>query len=146
MTYQEIRELTEWLEKSSFTAYSLTISGVSISVSKQQTAVPAAVPPLPPLETPSAAVLPAPQQATQSHNGHIIASPIVGTFYASANPESPAFVQVGQRVQQGDVLCILEAMKVMNEITSDTDGTVTEIFVSNGAMVEARMPLFKIAR
>jgi len=136
MNYQEIRDLTEWLENSSFTTYSLNINGVGLSVSKQYNTSSAV----------SAVSAPLPQLIKQDFDGHIIISPIVGTFYASANPEIEAFVQVGQSVKTGDVLCILEAMKVMNEITSDVDGTVTEIYVSNGDMVEARMPLFKILR
>jgi len=157
MNYKEIMELTEWLEKSSFTAYSLTINGVSLSVSKQQaaqqpighiTSMPAAMPaPMPivvsqqnSVETESAK----PAVVNKTAEGHIVRSPIVGTYYESSSPENPAFVKVGQKVKKGDVLCILEAMKIMNEITSDVDGTVLEIFASNGDMAEARMPLFRI--
>ena len=140
MNYQEIRDLTEWLEKSAFTSYSLTINGVSLSTNKQVQIVGQSPTPV------VTSVAPAPEPVKQDLDCHIITSPIVGTFYASASPESAAFATVGQKVKQGDVLCILEAMKVMNEITSDVDGTVIEILVSNGAMVEARMPLFKIAR
>ena len=150
MTYQEIRDLTEWLEKSSFTSYSLTVNGVSLSTSKQNTTTSQPIAPLPlPISDTAPAPIPVtytPEPVKENSNDHVITSPIVGTFYASANPESAEFVTVGQSVKQGDTLCILEAMKVMNEITSDVDGTVTEILVSNGAMVEARMPLFKIAR
>ena len=77
-------------------------------------------------------------------NYHLITSPIVATYYESSSPESEALAKVGQKVKKGDVLCILEAMKIMNEIVSDVDGVVVEIFASNGDMVEARMPLFRI--
>ena len=145
MTYKEIRELTEWLERSSFTTYSLTINGVSLSVSKQQAIAspPAFVPQTPIVESPSIAQTSS-VSSLNTIEGHLIHSPIVGTYYESANPESSPFVKVGKSVKKGDVLCILEAMKVMNEITCDVDGTIAEIFVSNGSMVEARMPLFKI--
>jgi len=151
MNYKEIMELTQWLEKSSFTAYSLTVNGMSISASKQQQAVVAqplaqavSLPEItaqPLFTQPPAAV---DKTSDKAAEGHIIRSPIVGTYYESSNPESPAFVKIGQKVKKGDVLCILEAMKVMNEITSDVDGTVVEIFASNGDMAEARMPLFRI--
>jgi len=144
MNYQEIRDLTEWLENSSFTTYSLNLNGVELSVSKQYDTT-LQTQQLPVL-TSSAVTELAPHPTKQDFGGHVIISPIVGTFYASANPEIEAFVQVGQSVKTGDVLCILEAMKVMNEITSDVDGIVAEIYVSNGDMVESRMPLFKIAR
>ena len=75
-----------------------------------------------------------------------IESPIVGTFYASASPESPPFVTVGQEVKENDVLCIIEAMKVMNEIQSEIAGTIVEILVKSGEPVEFGQPLYKIER
>ncbi len=75
---------------------------------------------------------------------HIIKSPIVGTFYASASPEKTAFVSVGTLVNKGSVLCILEAMKLMNEIQSDVDGEVVEVLVKSEDMVEYGQCLFKI--
>lgn len=74
--------------------------------------------------------------------GHIIHSPIVGTFYRAPNPEAPSFVEVGSRVSKGQVLCIVEAMKLMNEIESDLDGVIAEIFPQNGQPVEYGEPLF----
>jgi len=146
MNYKEIMELTEWLEKSSFTSYSLSINGVHISVSKQNAVqnpdighTSETVP------VPHTQDIIASEPQAQLAASHIISSPIVGIYYESASPETPAFVQVGQHVKKGDTLCILEAMKVMNEITADVDGVVTEIFVSNGDMVEACMSLFEIA-
>jgi len=75
---------------------------------------------------------------------HVVKSPIVGTFYASANPESPVFVSVGDQVKTKQVLCIIEAMKLMNEIESDIDGEVAKIFVENGQPVEYGEALFGI--
>jgi len=142
MDYKQIMELTQWLEKSNFTSYSLMYEGTQITMSKQDlaAAVPQAVPQA------AAPVVPqdiVPQKAQPA--GHIVVSPIVGTYYDSTNPDSEPFVQVGQAVKKGDVLCILEAMKIMNEITADVDGTIAEILVVNSEMVEARQPLFRIA-
>ena len=75
---------------------------------------------------------------------HIITSPIVGTFYRSASPESSAFVNVGDRVSRGKVLCIVEAMKLMNEIESDVDGVITKIYPQNGQPVEYGEKLFAV--
>lgn len=74
----------------------------------------------------------------------IVKSPIVGTFYSSSSPEEAAFVTVGDKVEKGDTLCILEAMKLMNEIESDFSGTITEVFVKNEDMVEYDQKLFAI--
>lgn len=76
----------------------------------------------------------------------IIKSPIVGSFYASASPENPPFVEVGTRVKKGQVLCIIEAMKLMNEIESDVDGEVVEIMLKNQELAEYGVALFKIRR
>jgi acetyl-CoA carboxylase biotin carboxyl carrier protein len=97
-----------------------------------------------------AAPAPAPQEsksvdaAANDPNVHIITSPIVGTFYRSANPEAPPFVNVGDRVTKGKVLCIIEAMKLMNEIESDFDGTVVTIYPQNGQPIEYGEKLFAI--
>ena len=76
--------------------------------------------------------------------GHIIKSPIVGIFYASAKPGDPTFVETGQTVQKGDILCIVEAMKILNHIESDVNGVVLEVLVDNGEPVEYGQPLFKL--
>jgi acetyl-CoA carboxylase biotin carboxyl carrier protein len=76
--------------------------------------------------------------------GNVVSAPIVGTFYSSSAPDSPPFVNKGARVQKGDVLCIIEAMKVMNEITSAFDGSVADIFAANEELVEYGKPLFRI--
>ncbi|KQQ47336.1 acetyl-CoA carboxylase biotin carboxyl carrier protein subunit [Duganella sp. Leaf126] len=76
--------------------------------------------------------------------GHIVKSPMVGTFYRSSAPGSPAFVEVGATVKEGDTLCIIEAMKLLNEIDADKAGTITQILVENGQPVEFGQPLFVI--
>ncbi|RFP12050.1 MULTISPECIES: acetyl-CoA carboxylase biotin carboxyl carrier protein [unclassified Duganella] len=76
--------------------------------------------------------------------GHVVKSPMVGTFYRSSAPGSPAFVEVGAVVKEGDTLCIIEAMKLLNEIDADKSGTITQILVENGQPVEFGQPLFVI--
>jgi acetyl-CoA carboxylase biotin carboxyl carrier protein len=91
--------------------------------------------------TPLAAV-----QATDEEGVTIVRSPMVGTFYASPAPDQPAYVSVGKVVKDGDVLCIIEAMKLMNEIKSESGGTVIEILVQNGQTVEYDQPILKIKK
>lgn len=95
--------------------------------------------------TPVAGVAPAaaPVVAT-APEGHVVKSPMVGTFYRSSAPGAPAFVEVGKSVSEGDTLCIIEAMKLLNEIDSDFSGTVKQILVENGQPVEYGQPLFII--
>jgi acetyl-CoA carboxylase biotin carboxyl carrier protein len=90
---------------------------------------------------PAAAVEAAPAEP----EGHQVKAPMVGTFYRSGSPGSPAFVEVGQSVKQGDTLCIIEAMKLMNEIEADASGTIKAILIENGQPVEYGQPLFIIA-
>lgn len=77
-------------------------------------------------------------------SGHVVRSPMVGTFYRSATPDGKAFVEVGERVSAGDTLCIIEAMKMFNQIEADISGTVSAILVQNGQPVEYDQPLFVI--
>ena len=77
-------------------------------------------------------------------DGHQITSPFVGTFYASPSPDKPVYVKLGDKIRKGQVLCILEAMKIMNEIESDCDGELVEICVDNESLVEYAQPLFRI--
>lgn len=101
-------------------------------------AAPAAAP-----AAPAAAAAPAPVPAA-APSGHAVKSPMVGTFYRSASPGAKAFVEVGQAVKQGDTICIIEAMKILNEIEADKAGTVTQILCDNGQAVEYGQPLFII--
>jgi len=148
MNYEEIRKLSEWLDKSSFTTYSLSIDGVSLSVSKQQQHPENVLHPVlqTPVTTPVVAIEKVDSNAPSqiSNQNHIIYSPIVGIYYESASPGGTPFVKVGQKVKKGDVLCLLEAMKLMNEITADVDGEIEKIYITNGNMVEACMPLFEV--
>ncbi len=86
------------------------------------------------------------QKEASIDNDHVIKAPFVGTFYSSSGPGEPAYVNVGDRVSKGQTLCILEAMKIMNEIEADTSGTLVEICVENESFVEFDQPLFKISK
>ena len=95
--------------------------------------------------SPPVAIAPVPEPvAAPVEEGHAVKSPMVGTFYRSASPGAAPFVEVGDTVAQGDTLCIVEAMKLMNEIEADADGTIKAILVENGQAVEFGQPLFLI--
>jgi acetyl-CoA carboxylase biotin carboxyl carrier protein len=113
------------------------VSGMATMVSMPAAqAMPASAVPSAPTSAPVAA------EASAEPAGHQVKSPMVGTFYRSGSPGAPAFIEVGQSVKKGDTLCIIEAMKLMNEIESDADGVVKAILVENGQPVEFDQPLF----
>jgi acetyl-CoA carboxylase biotin carboxyl carrier protein len=91
-----------------------------------------------------AAPAPAEAAAAAQPEGHVVKSPMVGTFYRSASPGAKPFVEIGDEIGQGDTLCIVEAMKLMNEIEADAAGTIKAILVENGQPVEFGQPLFVI--
>ncbi len=105
----------------------------------QQYAAPAVQAPAPAPAAAAPAAAPAAEQT-----GTVVKSPMVGTFYRSSAPGAPAFVEVGQSIKQGDTLCIIEAMKLLNEIDAEVSGTITKILVENGQPVEFGQPLFVI--
>jgi acetyl-CoA carboxylase biotin carboxyl carrier protein len=90
------------------------------------------------------AAAPAPVAAPAAPTGHVVKSPMVGTFYRSSAPGAKPFVEVGSTVKEGETICIVEAMKILNEIEADKSGTVTQILVQNGQAVEYGQPLFVI--
>jgi acetyl-CoA carboxylase biotin carboxyl carrier protein len=98
-------------------------------------AAPAVAAAVAPVEAPVVAAAPV---------GHVVKSPMVGTFYRSSSPGSAPFIQIGSVVKEGDTLCIIEAMKILNEIESDKSGTVTQILCENGQAVEYGQPLFVV--
>jgi len=109
---------------------------------RQQPMMFQAMPPVPAMVAPVAA--PAEPAVPAAPEGHTVKSPMVGTFYRSASPGAAAFVEIGDTVAQGDTLCIVEAMKLMNEIEADAAGTIKAILVENGQAVEVGQPLFVI--
>lgn len=88
---------------------------------------------------PSRSSAPAPAES-----GRVVKSPLAGVFYAASSPDAAPFVQAGDRVKKGDTLCIIEAMKVMNELTADADGEVEAVLAKNGQIVEYGQPLFRL--
>ena len=122
--------------------YSITIEGSceSAQILGEAAALPQMQVAAPPAE--SAAVSPPP--ALAASGGNVVTSPMVGTFYGSPSPEDPPFVTVGQHVSRGDVLFIIEAMKLMNEVTSPHDGIVTEVYMQNAQAVEYGQPVMTI--
>ena len=106
-----------------------------------QQAMPMAAAPAAPAAAPAAAAEPA---AAAAPAGHSVKSPMVGTFYRASSPGAKPFVEVGSTVKEGDTLCIVEAMKILNEIEADKAGTVTQILCENGDAVEFGQPLFTI--
>jgi acetyl-CoA carboxylase biotin carboxyl carrier protein len=100
----------------------------------------------PPPSAPAAAPAPAaPAAPAVDDKAHVVTSPFVGTFYRKPNPDSSVYVQLGDKVTKGQVLCIIEAMKLMNEIEADVAGTIVGILVEDGTTVEYGQPLFKIS-
>jgi len=97
-----------------------------------------------PAGAPAAAPVPKAAEKAPEKPGHVVTSPFVGTFYRAPSPDSPAFADVGTVVKKGQVLCIVEAMKLMNEIEAEVDGKITEIFVLNATPVEFGEKLFRI--
>jgi len=100
--------------------------------------------PAAPAQAPAAAPASPAAAEPAAISGHIVKSPMVGTFYTASSPEAKPFVQVGSVVNEGDTICIIEAMKILNEIEADKSGTVTRIMVDNGQAVEYGQPLFII--
>ncbi len=93
---------------------------------------------------PAASIAPTVAEAAEP-DGHVVKSPMVGTFYRSSSPDAAAYVEVGAQVKEGQTICIIEAMKILNEIEADKSGTITQIVAQNGQAVEYGAPLFVIA-
>ena len=150
---KEIKELIDFISDSNFVEFELEREGFKIKLVKADSRVSAPAPTVAPVavphpgSAPAMAAAPAPVPAPAAAAGpplHEVKSPLVGTFYRSPSPEAPPFAEVGRTVKRGQVLCIVEAMKLMNEIDSDADGVVEEILVANGQPVEYGEVLFRI--
>ena len=152
MNLRQIRELVRLLESSSLSVLEIEEADLRVRLEKGQTTgfaqpVPAALPQAVPAALPvEIAPAPAPvADGTVDFNRlKEVKSPLVGIFYAAPSPGAEPFAGVGSRVRKGDVLCVVEAMKLMNEITADTDGEVIDVCVQNGQVVEFGQILFKL--
>lgn len=155
MKIEQVLELVKAVSDSTLTEFKYEEDGVKLSLKKagdktvqvQAPAAPLAAPVIAPSAMPAASVPAAPVTGIQAAapEGNIVKSPLVGTFYAAPAEDAEPFVKVGDSVKEGQVLAIVEAMKLMNEIESDFAGTVTEILVENGEAVEYGQPLFVIS-
>ena len=141
MDIRKVKKLMELLEQSGMAEIEIKEGEESVRISRfgdapqmmaPQMMAPPMATPIAPAEAPSAAV----EASEPVIDGHPITSPMVGTFYSAPSPSAKAFVSVGQHVNQGDTICIIEAMKIMNQIEADQSGTVIEIIVNDGDAVE----------
>jgi acetyl-CoA carboxylase biotin carboxyl carrier protein len=160
MNQKEIKELIELLVEKDIAEFEMERGDVKLHIKRggaeraaQSLHVAAPAVPVgaalsaPALPSPAEPAKPAPPAAADDEaNLHIVKSPIVGTFYESASPGAPPFVTVGDAVKEGQVLCIIEAMKLMNEIEADASGEIVKQFVNNGSPVEYGMSLFGIRK
>lgn len=157
MDIRKVKKLIELLEESNIGEIEIKEGEESVRISRHgnQPAAPVAyAAPAPVAPAPAPAAAPAPAEAPAAEAAapaaapvadNAVLSPMVGTFYRAPSPEAPSFVEVGQTVRVGDVLCIVEAMKMMNQIEADRAGTVTAIHVENGEAVEFDQPLISIS-
>jgi len=137
MDIRKVKKLMELLEQSGMNEIEIVEGKESVRISRYGNApIAPAVAIAPVVASAEVPTIAASENSTPTVNGHPITSPMVGTFYGSASPTSDAFVKIGQHVNQGDTICIVEAMKIMNQIEADQSGTVTEILCTNGDAVE----------
>ncbi len=150
MDLRKLKTLIDLVSESNVSELEITEAEGKVRIVKgggaivQQAAAPvmmaAQAPAAPAANTAAPAAVPAPEAPA----GHLVKSPMVGTFYRSASPGAKAFVEIGSQVKQGETICIIEAMKILNEIEADKTGTVTQILGENGQAVEYGQPLFVI--
>lgn len=141
ITCDEIEKLAAVMAQHGLNKIKVTgAAGETIELEKNQTAAPVALAGQPAAAAPSVPAAVSPQR----EEGRYVKSPMVGVFYSAPSPDEDPFVQQGDMVQQGDVLCIIEAMKLMNEIQADEQGEIAEVLVQNGQVVEYGQPLFRL--
>jgi acetyl-CoA carboxylase biotin carboxyl carrier protein len=150
MDIRKVKKLIELLDESGIAEIEITEGEESVRISRYSQNAPAAAPPPMAMQMPVAAA-PAPAAvaapiavAEPEDDGYNVTAPMVGTFYASSAPGAPAYVQVGDRVNEGDTLCIIEAMKMMNQIEAEVSGVIRSIRLQDGEPVEYGQTLFVI--
>jgi len=148
MDMKQIKALIHQFDESGLSAMKIKKDDFSIELEKATGLVAAPVMAPAPVAAPVAAVesAPATPAAAPAHTGDMIFSPMVGTYYASPSPDSPAFVKKGDTVKKGQPLAILEAMKIMNELEAEFDCKIIDILVTDGQAVEFDMPLFAVEK
>ena len=146
MDVRKIKKLIELIEESNIAELEIHEGEESVRIARY-TATPAPVAPVAmamPATVDTLQVAETPETAVDTITGHTVDAPMVGTFYRSSSPESQAFVDIGTRVQMGDTLCLIEAMKILNQIEADKAGVISRILVDNAQPVEYNQPLFVI--
>ncbi|MEO1956587.1 MAG: acetyl-CoA carboxylase biotin carboxyl carrier protein [Methylophilaceae bacterium] len=142
MDLRKLKKLIDLVEGSGISELELTEGEEKVRISRAMQATPQAIQQV--VTAPAPLAAPAAEAAPEPMQGHMVESPMVGTFYRSSSPEASAFVQVGDTVEVGETLCIIEAMKLLNEIESDKAGVVKKILIENGQPVEYGETLFVI--
>ena len=152
MDLRKLKKLIDLVEESGISELELTEDGEKVRISRNFTSAPVvqqyapaqySAPQLAAAASAPAAAA-AVETAPAAEEGHAVKSPMVGTFYRSSSPGAKSFVEVGSQVKEGDTICIIEAMKILNEIEADKSGTITKILAENGQAVEYGAPLFII--
>ncbi|MGA1940056.1 acetyl-CoA carboxylase biotin carboxyl carrier protein [Arcobacter sp. YIC-310] len=152
MDFKEIKELIRVFDKSELNKLKVKEGEFEIAMQKgfESNTVVTSTEPVytqaAPVAAPAATPAPVAAEATSNISGETIKSPMVGTFYASPSPEAPTFVKVGDTVKKGQTLCILEAMKIMNEVEAEYDCKIIDILVKDGDPVEYDMPIFVVEK
>ena len=156
MNLSQIQELIKFVSKSGVSEvaieqkdFKITIKATEAKGKVQeviQVAMPAAAPVVMPAATPAVAAVPSPAAPAAEAKGNLIEvrSPMIGTFYRSPSPDKPAFVEVGQTIKTGDTVCVIEAMKLFNEIEAEVSGTIVKVLVNDSTPVEYDQPLFLV--
>lgn len=155
MDLRKLKTLIDLVSESNISELEITEADGKVRIVKSDgTPLVAAMPvmqaaqPMVPAQTaapaPAAGAAPAPAPAAPVETGHVVKSPMVGTFYRASSPNAKPFVEVGQQVKEGDAICIIEAMKIMNEIEADKSGTIVKVLAENGQPVEYGQPLIVI--
>ncbi len=148
MDLRKLKTLIDLVQNSGISELEISEGEEKIRIAKHLTAAPATTMVSMPAAAAPVAVSPAPtfpaEDVPAKAEGHIMKAPMVGTFYRSSSPDASPFVEVGQTVKEGDTLCVIEAMKLMNEIEADISGVIKAIQVENGQAVEFGQPMFVI--
>ncbi len=145
-TVECVEALAKIVKENKLSKIKISTEVIDIVIEGECRPVPPVMPPMgmPAMPAPAGSAPAASAKPVEEAKGNIITSPIVGTFYSSPAPEKPAYVKVGDSVNAGDVVCIIESMKLMNEINSEFSGKVAEIYVNNGEPVEFGQKLMRI--
>ena len=142
MDIRKVKKLIELLEESDVAEIEIHEGEESVRISRQSSS--AALMPAPVAAPAAPAPVAAEEKEPEEPSGHLVRSPMVGTFYRAPSPGAKPFIEEGQQVKNGETLCIIEAMKILNQIESDKSGVIKKILVENGQPVEYNQPLFSI--